>query len=80
MKYLPLLLKDKASYYADNLKRTSDWTSMKTAFNNEFTVNSNIIIGELRTIRCTDFDVDAYTTKFHQAAARLDKSKGGVEA
>lgn len=74
MKYLPLLLKGKTSYFAETLRSAPDWTSMMAAFTSEFTVDPNVIIGELRSVRCYDYNVDAFTEKFLASANKLDKS------
>jgi hypothetical protein len=57
LKYLPLLLKGKASYLVDRLRTFTAWNDMKTAFVDEFTVDPNVVIGELRALRCVEYDV-----------------------
>jgi hypothetical protein len=51
-KFLPLLLKGKASYYAETLRQMANWTTMRFSFIQEFTVDPNVVIGELRAQRC----------------------------
>lgn len=57
LKYLPLLLKGKAAYFVDRLRTFTTWGDMKAAFVDEFTVDPNVVIGELRALRCVDYDV-----------------------
>lgn len=45
---------------------------MKDAFLEEFSVDPNVVMGELRAIRCTDYDVQKYTDIFKNKALRLD--------
>lgn len=80
MNFLPLLLKGRAAYYAETLRMLSSWGARRHAFIQEFTVDPNVIIGELRAQRCQDFDVDGFTNRFLQTANKLNKSDPGIEA
>lgn len=80
MKYLPLLMKGKAAYFAETLRSAPDWPTMTSSFIREFTVDPNVIIGELRAVRCFDYNVEAFTEKFLGSANKLDKANAGVEA
>jgi hypothetical protein len=74
MKYLPLLLKGKTSYFAESLRSATTWKQMTDALTKEFTVDPNVVIGELRTVRCFDYNVEAFTDKFLASANKLDKA------
>ncbi len=80
MKYLPLLIRGKAAYFVDTLRGATSWGQMCALLVQEFTVDPNVIIGELRTLRCVDYNVDAYTEKFLEVANKLNKGNAGVEA
>ena len=41
----------------DRLRTFTTWDDMKNAFVDEFTVDPNVVIGELRALRCVDYDV-----------------------
>ena len=73
-------MKGRAAYYAETLRVIPNWSGRRHAFIQEFTVDPNVIIGELRAQRCIDFDVDSFTNKFLQSANKLNKSDPGVEA
>jgi hypothetical protein len=64
MKYLPLLLKGKTAYFVETLRNATSWGIMQQLFITEFTVDPNVVIGELRALRCQDYNVDAFTEKF----------------
>lgn len=78
--FLPLLLKGRAAYYAETLRNMATWGSRRVSFIQEFTVDPNIIIGELRASRCQDFDVEGFSNKFLQTANKLNKADPGIEA
>ena len=80
MKFLPLLLKDKARYYVERLRNISNWSDMEQAFIKEFTVDPNVVLGELRALRCTDYDVKKYTDAFNAKAIKLNQADPGMSA
>ena len=51
MKFLPLMLQGKASYYAEQLRSCSTWSDMVKKFEAEFKVDPDVIIAELRTMK-----------------------------
>lgn len=55
--YLPLLLKGKAAYFAEVLRGKTTWQEAQDSFVDEFTVDPNVVLGELRALRCTDYNV-----------------------
>lgn len=69
----------KAAYFAEAIKSASDWPTAMNLFVNEFSVDPNVIIGELRILRCVDYDVNKYSDDFVAKTARLDKSKPGLQ-
>lgn len=80
MKYLPLLIRGKAAYFVDTLRGATNWQLMCQKLVQEFTVDSNVIIGELRALRCVDYNVDAFTEKFLEVSNKLNKGNAGLEA
>ena len=60
-----MFLKDKARYYVERLRTHVTWGDMKQAFLKEFTTDPNVVLGELRALRCTDYDVKKYTEAFN---------------
>ncbi len=64
MKYLPLLVRGKSAYFVDTLRSATSWSQMCSMLMTEFTVDPNVVIGELRTLRCVDYNVDAFTENF----------------
>ncbi len=80
MDFLPLLLKGKAAYFSEALRTIATWSSMKSTFIQEFTIDPNVVIGELRAQRCNDFDVEGFTAKFMLSANKLNKSDPAIEA
>ena len=80
MKYLPLLIRGKAAYFLDTLRGATNWQLMCQKLVQEFTVDSNVIIGELRALRCIDYNVDAFTEKFLEVSNKLNKGNAGLEA
>lgn len=80
MKYLPLLIRGKAAYFVDTLRGASSWNQMCKLLVEEFTVDPNVIIGELRALRCLDYNVDAFTERFLEVANKLNKGNAGLEA
>jgi hypothetical protein len=50
--FLPLLMKGKASYYAETPRTMANWNAMRFSFIQEFTVDLNIIIGKVRAQIC----------------------------
>ena len=80
MKYLPLLIRAKGAYLVDTLRGATNWQLMCQKLVQEFTVDSNVIIGELRALRCVDYNVDAFTEKFLEVSNKLNKSNAGLEA
>jgi len=67
-RYLPLLLKGKAAYYSDSLRATADWGTARSSFLQEFTIDPNVVLGELRALRCVDYDVYKYSEEFNTKA------------
>ena len=79
-RYLPLLLKGKAAYHAEALRSAPDWDTCEEWFLHEFTIDPNVIIGELRALRCVDYDVNKYTDQFNAKAIKLSQSDPGTIA
>ena len=51
MKFLPMLLEGKTTYFVEQLRQCSTWGEMKAKFESEFQVDSDMIIAELRTMK-----------------------------
>lgn len=51
MKFLPMLLEGKTTYFVEQLRQCSTWGEMKLKFEAEFKVDSDMIIAELRTLK-----------------------------
>ena len=58
---LPLLLTEKTAYFADVVRTAADWTAARELLEKEFNVDHNVIIGELRVLRCVDYDVNKFS-------------------
>jgi hypothetical protein len=72
MKFLPLMLQGKASYYADQLRSCSTWNEMVNKFEAEFKVDPDVIIAELRTMKTQNYNVEKYTDDFNNKISKLD--------
>ena len=79
-RYLPLLLKGKAAYHAEALRSAPDWDTVEEMFLHEFTIDPNVIIGELRALRCVDYDVNKYKEQFNAKETKLGQSDPGTQA
>ncbi len=64
LKYLPLTMKGKATYYADVIRGLATWAEAEAAFITEFTTDPNVIMGELRALRTVEYDVNKYSDQF----------------
>ena len=80
LKYLPLLLKGKAVYFQESLRQAPDWATALKIFIAEFQVDPNVVIGELRALRCVDYDVNKYTDQFNAKAMKLKQTDPGLLA
>lgn len=78
MKFLPLMLQGKASYYADQLRSCSTWSDMVKKFEAEFKVDPDVIIAELRTMKTQNYNVDKYTDDFNSKISKLDATTQGL--
>ena len=52
MDFLPLLLKGKVAYYSEALRTMASRSVTKSSFVAEFSIDPNVVIGELRAHRC----------------------------
>jgi hypothetical protein len=78
MKFLPLMLQGKTSYYSDQLRACATWNEMVSKFEDEFKVDSDVIIAELRTFKTQNYNVDKYTDDFNSKIAKLDIRTAGL--
>ena len=68
MKIFPSLMGSNFANATTKLRACTSWSAMRDAFCKHFAVDKNVLLAEMKSLRVTNYDVDAYVTAFNKVA------------